>query len=90
VSYQRIELWLGKARHEPVARPTCTCSDKLAKRARFVLDPASPAPQVAEMHLQDELSSRQLTRVRYLSRKPHTVPAAWLNPMFLARNPQLE
>lgn len=90
VSYQRIELWLGKAHHEPVRADLYVLSDKLAKRARFVLDPASPVPQVAEMHLQDELSSRKLTRVRYLSRKPHTVPPAWLNPMFLARNPQLE
>ena len=90
VSYQRIELWLGKAHHEPVKADLYVLSDKLAKRARFVLDPASPVPQVAEMHLQDELSSRKLTRVRYLSRKPHTVPPAWLNPMFLARNPQLE
>ncbi len=90
VSYQRIELWLGKARHEPVKADLYVQSDKLAKRARFVLDPASPLPQVAEMHLQDELASRKLTRVRYLSRKPHTVPPSWLNPMFLARNPQLE
>ncbi|MBL8316707.1 MAG: outer membrane lipoprotein-sorting protein [Rubrivivax sp.] len=90
VSYQRIELWLGKARHEPVKADLYVLSDKLAKRARFVMDAASAVPQVAEMQLQDELSSRKLTRVRYLSRKPHTVPAAWLNPMFLARNPQLE
>jgi hypothetical protein len=75
VSYQRIELWLGKARHEPVSADLYVQSDKLAKRARFVLDPASPTqPSTAEMHLQDELSSRKLTRVRYLSRKPHTVP----------------
>jgi hypothetical protein len=28
--------------------------------------------------------------VRYLSRVARRVPEAWLNPMFLARNPPLE
>jgi hypothetical protein len=54
------------------------------------MDKHSATPQVEEMLLQDELSARKLTRVRYLSRQPHTVPEAWLNPMFLARNPQLQ
>jgi hypothetical protein len=42
------------------------------------------------MRLRDQLTSRKETRVRYLSRKTHTVPPSWLNPMFLARNPALE
>ncbi|MBQ0959585.1 outer membrane lipoprotein-sorting protein [Ideonella sp. 4Y11] len=88
VSYQRIELWLGKPRHEPVRAELYVQSDKLAKRARFVLDHAGTL--VSEMRLQDELGSRAQTRVQYLSRQPRAVPENWLNPMFLARNPSLE
>jgi len=88
VSYQRIELWLGQARHEPVRAELYVQSDKLAKRARFVLDKAGTL--VSEMLLQDELGSRAQTRVQYLSRQPKAVPENWLNPMFLARNPSLE
>jgi hypothetical protein len=65
-------------------------STKLAKQARFVIDQTAQPPQVGEMLLQDQLTSRKLTRVRYLSRQPRTVPPTWLNPMFLARNPALE
>ena len=90
VTYQRIELWIGKARHEPVRADLFVQSDKLAKQARFVMDrPAAPTA-VTEMLLNDQLTSKKLTHVRYLARKEHTVPEAWLNPMFLARNPSLE
>lgn len=88
VSYARIELWLGAARSEPVAAELYLQSDKLAKRARFVLDAAGT--RVDEMVLLDALGGGRETRVRYLSRTPRTVPEAWLNPMFLARNPSLE
>ena len=88
LSYARIELWLGKARGEPVAAELYVQSDKLAKRARFVLDKS--AAQVDEMLLQDKLGNHKETRVRYLSRQAKTVPEAWLNPMFLARNVTLE
>ncbi|MDT7835204.1 outer membrane lipoprotein-sorting protein [Aquabacterium sp. OR-4] len=94
VSYQRITLWIGKARHEPVAADLYVQSDKLAKQARFVMDqPASvtAAPtQVSEMVLRDQLSNHKETRVRYLSRANRQVPETWLNPMFLAKNPALE
>lgn len=86
VSYQRIELWLAKPRHEPVKADLYVQSDKLAKQAQFVLD----GNGVSEMVLQDQLSSHKETRVRYLSRASRSVPEAWLNPMFLARNPALE
>lgn len=90
VSYQRIELWLGAVRHEPIRAELYVQSDKLAKQAGFVLDvPAAPT-QVTEMLLRDQLSNRKETRVRYLSRQPRAVPEAWLNPMFLARNPGLD
>ena len=90
VSYQRIELWIGKARHEPIKADLYVQSDKLAKQARFVMDKAEAPTMVVEMLLQDQLTSRKETRVRYLSRKERSVPEAWLNPMFLARNATLE
>jgi hypothetical protein len=90
VTYQRIELWIGKARHEPVRADLYVQSDKLAKQARFVLDKPAAPTMVTAMLLRDQLTNRKETQVRYLDRKPHTVPETWLNPMFLARNPALE
>ena len=90
VTYQRIELWIGKPRHEPVRADLYVLSDKLAKQARFVLDkPASPT-MVTEMVLSDQVSNHKTTHVRYLNRKERQVPAEWLNPMFLVRNPPLD
>lgn len=86
VTYQRIELWLGKTRHEPLHAELYVQSEKLAKKARFIMDKT----QVTEMVLQDALSNRKLTHVRYQSRKPRQVPQSWFNPMFLARSPVLE
>jgi hypothetical protein len=65
-------------------------SDKLAKQARFVMDKPDAPTQVTEMVLSDQLSNHKSTHVRYLSRKERTVPAEWLNPMFLVRNPPLD
>jgi hypothetical protein len=90
LSYQRIELWIGQARHEPLRAELYVMSDKLAKRARFVLDQAERPTQVDRMVLEDELGSAKTTHVHYLARQATTVPEAWLNPMFLARNPALE
>jgi hypothetical protein len=90
VSYQRIELWIGKARKEPVKADLYVQSDKLAKEARFVMNQATPPTRVDEMVLRDQLSNHKETRVRYLARQTRTVPEAWLNPMFLARNPSLD
>jgi hypothetical protein len=90
VTYQRIELWLGKARHEPVKADLYVQSDKLAKQARFVMDKPATPTTVTAMLLRDQLTNKKETQVRYLGRKERTVPEAWLNPMFLARNPALE
>jgi hypothetical protein len=90
VTYQRIELWIGKTRHEPVRADLFVQSDKLAKQARFVMDKPSNPTTVSEMVLVDQLSNKKETRIKYLARKDRTVPAEWLNPMFLARNPALE
>ena len=90
LSYQRIELWLGRQHHEPLAADLYVQSDKLAKRAVFVLDKPAAPTRVDAMLLTDELGGQKQTRVRYLSRQPREVPEQWLNPMFLARNPALE
>lgn len=90
VTYQRIELWIGKARHEPVRADLFVQSDKLAKQARFVMDKATGPAIVSEMVLVDRLSNKKETRIQYLSRKERVVPQEWLNPMFLARNATLE
>lgn len=90
VTYQRIELWVGKARGEPVKADLYVQSDKLAKEARFVMDKPSAPTAVSAMLLRDQLTNKKETQVRYVTRKEHTVPEAWLNPMFLARNPSLE
>ena len=90
VTYQRIELWIGKTRHEPVRADLYVLSDKLAKQARFVMDKPSAPTMVTEMVLSDKVSNHKTTHVRYLSRKERQVPPEWLNPMFLVRNPPLE
>ena len=90
VTYQRIELWIGKARHEPIKADLYVQSDKLAKQARFVVDKPAAPTVVTEMLLRDQLTNKKETQVRYVARKEKTVPEAWLNPMFLARNPELE
>jgi hypothetical protein len=90
VTYARIELWVGKLRHEPVKAELYVQSDKLAKQAVFVLDKPGAPTQVDAMVLRDQLSNHKETRVRYVSRVPKSVPEAWLNPMFLARNPALD
>lgn len=87
LSYQRIELWLGKTRAEPVRAELYLLSDKLAKRASYQLDAQG---MVSEMLLQDALAGDRKTRVSYVSRQPRRLPEAWLNAMFLSRNPVLE
>lgn len=91
VSYQRIELWVGMHRHEPLRAELFVQSDKLAKQARFVLDrPESPQAVVSEMRLTDRLGNGRETRVRYLGRQPRQAPETWFNPMFLARHASLD
>lgn len=90
LSYARIELWIGLERSEPVAAELYVQSDKLAKRARFITDGAAVPSRIDEMRLTDHLGKGRETRVRYLSRAPRQIPEAWLNPMFLARNPALQ
>jgi hypothetical protein len=90
VTYQRIELWMGKTRQEPVRADLYVLSDKLAKQARFIMDKPNAPSMVTEMVLSDSLSNHKTTHVRYLGRKERQVPPEWLNPMFLVRNPSLD
>lgn len=90
VSYQRIELWLGKAHGEPVRADLYVLSDKLAKQALFVVDRPDAPTMVTEMVLSDLVSNHKTTHIRYLSRKERQIPQEWLNPMFLVRNPALD
>lgn len=90
VTYQRLELWLGKVWHEPVRADLYVLSDKLAKQARFVVDQPAAPTLVQEMVLTDQVSNHKTTHVRYVSRKEKKVPPEWLNPMFLVNNPTLD
>lgn len=84
VTYQRIDLWVDKAARFPVRADLYVQSEKLAKRARFVMDRPVRPTEVVEMVLTDEIANQRETRIRYTSKKQRTVPEAWLNPMFLA------
>jgi hypothetical protein len=90
VAYQHIDLWLGKVRHEPIKADLYVLSGKFAKQATFIMDKPNAPTTVVEMVLLDKLGSNKETRMRYLSRKDKTVPEQWMNPMFLAKNPNLE
>lgn len=90
VTYQRIELWLGKARYEPIKADFYVQSERIAKQATFIMDKPNAPTMVIEMVLRDQLSNHKTTHIRYVSRKVREVPPEWLNPMFLARNPVLE
>ena len=90
VTYQRIELWLGRVKHQPLKADLYVLSEKLAKQARFVFDDAAAPALVTEMVLTDQVSNHKTTHVRYLSRKVRQVPPNWLNPMFLVTNPPLD
>ena len=90
VTYQRIELWLGKARSEPIKADFYVQSERIAKQATFIMDKPNAPTVVNEMVLRDQLSNHKTTHIRYQNRKPREVPSEWLNPMFLSRNPVLE
>lgn len=85
VTYARIELWISTTNSVPVRADLYLASDKLAKRARFVLTASAGRLEVSEMHLTDEIQPGRQTVVRYLSREPNDAPDEWFNPMFLTR-----
>jgi len=81
-AYQHIDLWLGVKHHEPLKADLYVLSGKLAKQAKFIMDHPEKPVTMTEMVLQDNMSKKQLTRMRYLSRKDRDIPEQWLNPMF--------
>ncbi|MBL8310337.1 MAG: outer membrane lipoprotein-sorting protein [Burkholderiales bacterium] len=90
VTYQRIELWVGKARYEPHRADLYVLSDKLAKQASFVFDKPDAPTTVTEMVLADKVSNNKTTHIKYVSRKERQIPKEWLNPQFLVRGGTFE
>lgn len=86
VSYARIELYLAKGSAEPVRADLYVASDKMAKQAFFQIEPVDGRRQVTVMRLVDRIQTSRETLVRYLSRKPKTLPDEYFNPMFLSRS----
>jgi hypothetical protein len=86
VTYQRVELWLARGDARPVQADLYLASDKLAKRATFTLEQVDGRTQVSSMTLVDQIQTSRRTVIRYLARRPRTLPAEFFNPMFLTRN----
>jgi hypothetical protein len=86
VTYQRVELWLGRADARPVQADLYVASDRLAKRATFALEKIDGRPQVSAMTLVDLIQTSRSTMIRYLARRPRTLPDEFFNPMYLTRN----
>jgi hypothetical protein len=86
VSYQRVELYVAESDHRPLRADLYVASDKLAKKARFVLEPIDGRLQVSTMLLLDMIQTGRETRIRYLSRKARTIADEYYNPMFLTSN----
>lgn len=85
LTYARIELWLAAGSAEPVRADLYVQSDKLAKRAHFLLDKIDGRRMVHDMVILDQIEKSRETTVRYLSRKARSVPTDWFNPMYLTR-----
>jgi hypothetical protein len=86
VSYQRVELYLAKAGARPVKADLYVASDKLAKQALFTVEQVDGRPQVSAMRLIDQIQTNRETVIRYISRKPRSIPDEYYNPMFLTRS----
>jgi hypothetical protein len=86
VTYQRIELWLARSDARPVKADLFLASDRLAKQATFALEPIDGRLQVATMTLVDQIQTGRRTVIRYLARRPRSLPDEYFNPMFLTRN----
>ncbi|ABQ26618.1 outer membrane lipoprotein-sorting protein [Geotalea uraniireducens] len=86
VSYQRIELYLAKQGARPVKAELYVASDRIAKQATFAVERVHGRPRVTAMTITDQIQIGRETVIRYLSRKPRTIPDEYYNPMFLTRN----
>lgn len=86
VSYQRIELYLASQDARPIRADLYVASDKIAKQATFAVENVHGRPQVSSMTIVDQIQIGRETVIRYLSRRPRSVPDEYYNPMFLTRN----
>ncbi|MEN9490597.1 MAG: hypothetical protein RJA63_1046 [Pseudomonadota bacterium] len=85
LTYAHIELWLAVGSAEPARADLYVQSDKLAKRAKFILDKIDGRRMVRDMVIFDQIEKSRETTVRYLSRKARQAPDEWFNPMYLTR-----
>jgi hypothetical protein len=86
VSYQRIELYLARQGARPIKAELYVASDRIAKQAGFTVERVNGRQQVTEMRIADQIQIGRETVIRYLSRKPRSIPDEYYNPMFLTRN----
>jgi hypothetical protein len=68
VTYARVELWMATTNSVPVRADLYLASDKLAKRARFVLTASAGRLEVSELHLTDEIQPGRHRRTLSVSR----------------------
>ncbi len=87
VSYQRIELFLEKARGYPVQAKLYLASGKVAKIAEFEMGKLNGDAQVVKMTLRDRIRKNRKTVVHYLSVSDKSIPDKYYNPAYLVRNP---
>lgn len=85
LTYAHIELWLTAGAAEPVRADLYVQSDKMAKRAKFVIDKIEGKRMVRDMVIFDQIEKSRETIVRYVSRKARNAPDEWFNPMYLTR-----
>jgi hypothetical protein len=86
VSYARVLLTVAKRDARPISAELFVASDKRAKTASFETETLQGKTVVARMKLVDDIQTGRETVVRYLARKPRSVPEEYFNPMFLTRN----
>ena len=86
VSYKRIELYLARSDARPIKADLYVASDRIAKVARFTIESGHGRPQVSSMTIKDQIQTGRETVIRYLSRRPQSIPDDYYNPMFLTRN----
>lgn len=84
LTYAHIELWLAVGSAEPARADLYVQSDKLAKRAKFILDKIDGRRMVRDMVIFDQM--RRAVKPRFAPQPQGTAgPDEWFNPMYLTR-----
>jgi len=86
VSYAHVMLTVAKRDARPISAELFVASDKRAKTAKFETQTIEGRPIVTQMKLADDIQTGRETVVRYVARKPRSIPEEYFNPMFLTRN----